>query len=77
MTAGSFAALVVSGTLALAAIPGWVAYGRLELFWTDVAIVLVPAPLFLVAASVLNPATRIGWCDPQLFCSGLISGVLS
>ncbi|HMA89778.1 MAG TPA: hypothetical protein VKP89_13655 [Burkholderiales bacterium] len=61
MEAGTFATVVIAGTLALALIPGWVAYRRRELFWTDVGIVLAPTFVFVLAAAILNPDTRVGW----------------
>ena len=61
MSAGSFALLSISVLLTCAGIPALIAYRNQNLYSTDVALVLVPTPVYVLAMLVFNEPARTGW----------------
>jgi len=61
MSAGSFALLLISVLLACAGIPALIAYRDQNLYAADVALVLVPTPVFVLAMLAFNEPARTGW----------------
>ena len=78
MSAATVALVFLALVALFSAVPARSAYRSSTLYWTDIALVVAPAPTFLLALSAFNKPAQIGWAAiiyPLLLVAGSVAAL--
>jgi len=78
MSAATVALAFLALVALFAAVPARSAYRSGSLYWTDIALVVAPAPVFLFVLSTFNKPAQIGWAAiiyPLLLVAGSVAAL--